>query len=549
MLENLERFSLLRRILLGLLVTAFVSAATGARAVERKHIYAVVVATNHSLDTDVSPLRFADDDGAKYFELFSALGAEVSLLTVLDPVAQRRFPAAAKAARVPYKRDVLATVRHLFEKMEKDKAQGIETHFVFIYSGHGNVGPNREGYINLQDAKFGRSELYGEILAPSPASFNHLILDACDSYYFVKKRGQKTDKTGDYRAVVRDFLRSEELRNYPNTGVILASSADSETHEWGRWEAGIFSHELRSALLGAGDVDGDGIVTYAEAAACVEAANAAIDVPKARLKVYHSPPAINVDTPLVDLNALSRTTKVRVEKTMTDRYHVEDARGVRVADFHFSNEQQMVVALVGKSPFFMRTDQKEASISGDAMEVRASELAFSEIAAANKGSLEQSFRRHLYQVPFGKGFYAGARSAFNQGEPMSAGFGEQDTMRDTGPSPVSPMEIAGWTTLSAGVLTGVASGLVYYSADMAYQDYKDADNQDDMDRHKETSEDRLTVSRFLLVGASALAVTGATLLIVDAVKKKRAKEKTSMPVQPVVAQVEGGLYLGVTGTW
>ena len=145
--------------------------------------------------------------------------------------------------------------------------------------------------------------------------------------------------------------------------MILATSNESETHEWSRWEAGIFSHELRSALLGGGDVNNDGKVTYAEAAACVEAANASIDVPKARLKVFYQEPAVNVEMPLMDLSSFGESSaKLVFPKEMAGQYHVEDARGVRIADVHFSVEQSLTLSLPGKAPFFVRTQNEETSI-------------------------------------------------------------------------------------------------------------------------------------------------------------------------------------------
>ena len=50
-------------------------------------------------------------------------------------------------------------------------------------------------------------------------------------------------------------------------GVVVATSSEAETHEWSRFDGGVFSHELRSGLLGSADLDGDGQVRYDEIAA------------------------------------------------------------------------------------------------------------------------------------------------------------------------------------------------------------------------------------------------------------------------------------------
>ena len=129
----------------------------------------------------------------------------------------------------------------------------------------------------------------------------------------------------------RRCARSSCLSFAAGSALILASSTSSETHEWSRWEAGIFSHELRSGLLGPADVNGDGVVTYDEAAAFVEAANAAIDVPKARLRVFFRPPPARKDLPLFDLAPLQGRPGLEVDPEHVGQYYIEDARGVRVA--------------------------------------------------------------------------------------------------------------------------------------------------------------------------------------------------------------------------
>jgi hypothetical protein len=507
--------------MLSIISVSVLGAASPART-DADQLYVVIVANNKSLDEDMTPLRFADDDGAKYFEMFRAAGAHTSLLTVLDPDAQTRFPAAAAAAIPPTRDALMDRVKTLFEEMASAKARGQKTHFVFVYSGHGNVGANREGYLNLIDTRFGRRELFQEILAKSPASYNHIVLDACHAYFMVNKKGEN-DKTGDYGALVRNFLSAEELGKYPNTGVILASSSESETHEWGRWESGIFSHELRSALLGAGDVNGDGKVTYAEAAACVEAANAGIDIPRARLKVFYQAPAVNVALPLMDLSAFSETTaKVVFPKVMAGKYHVEDARGVRIADFNYSAEQSLSMVLPGSAPFFVRTETEESSIEPSRTEILASNLTFKARASASKGSVERSFRKHLYTVPFGMGFYRGALAMLpEKGAPPP-----EPVLKDSA-APSRATKTWGWITLGSGLATGIGAAASYALARNSYDQYQNTDNKTDADAFQRDSEKRLLTTRVLLGVGSALTVTGATLLIVDAVRRKKSRSQSA----------------------
>ena len=91
----------------------------------------------------------------------------------------------------------------IFQAIEKDARTGTKTHFVFVYAGHGNIGPNQEGYLNLPDHRFRQTDLYEEVVSKSPATFNHLILDACHAYFVVNKSGGKPDKEGDYEAYIK----------------------------------------------------------------------------------------------------------------------------------------------------------------------------------------------------------------------------------------------------------------------------------------------------------------------------------------------------------
>jgi hypothetical protein len=521
--------------ILALLAGLAVQAATG-RVFAQAGVYAVIIANNQSLDADVPPLRFADDDAVKYYEMLKASGATVELLAVPDRDAQSRFPEAAAAAVLPNRKNLNDALDRVFGEINQDTARHIPTHFMFIYSGHGDIGPNREGYINLLDAKFYRSDLFHEVIAKSPATYNHVILDACRAYYMVNKRG-KSDKKGDYSKQVQGFLSAEELSRYPNTGVILAASSESETHEWGKWESGIFSHELRSALLGAADVNRDGVVTYDEAASCVEAANSSIEIPKARLKVYYRAPAAKVDVPLMDLAAFKTIPKITIPETMAGRYYVEDSIGVRIADFHFSSEQPITEALPGKAPFFLRTADKEADFTGAELSTLASTLTFKEILESSRGSVEQSFRKDLYKTAFGMGFYQGA-AAFRGTESPS----EPLPLTDKGSSKRDA--VLGWSLVGVGLAAGAASGITYYAANKAYDDYRAAPNATKASVYQDSAENRLLTSRILLGVGSAAVLAGVVFLVRDIA----AKQKRERRIQPAAARLkEGGVIVGVEG--
>lgn len=508
--------------------------------------YAIVIANNASLNDQLKPLRFADDDGAKYFELLRAAGAEVTLLAVLDEDAQHRYRGAAASAKPPNRKTLQRTLEKVFAQIELDQRAGVETHFFFVYSGHGHLGPNQEGMINLLDAPFSRSQLFREVIAPSPATYNHLILDACNAYFMVEKKGGTTeDRVGNFRAVIDDFLHSEELSSYPNTGVILAASSESETHEWGLWEAGIFSHELRSALLGAADINGDQQVTYQEAAACVDAANAAIRVPKARLRIYYRPPAIDIDQPLIDLNRLTAPSRLHFPKETAQRYYVEDSRGIRVLDFNFTPEQPLQIALLGEPPFFLRTKEREARIDAASEPVLASDLVFEDLCATCKGGIEMTFRRYLFAIPYGRGFYRGVNTLRTQHtfkQTPTAGTTPM-TDEDAPRRNLSKLALGGMTL---GVLTGISGGIIYYAANQSYKDYQNATTTPEVLAHKETTNRRLLAARIMIGTGAALALAGTVMMIRE---YGRQKKKDAPVVQADLGVGPTGFIAGVRGRW
>lgn len=522
-------------LLLGLLLAALSERADAAKGTRR---YAIVIGNNETLDEGTPRLSYAAQDAIRFFELFSAAGAHVALLADLDEAARNRFPAATKVARPPTRHQLLAALEAVFRQMEHDREAGRETDFYFVYSGHGDLGPNREGYVNLLDAKFSRSQLYREVIGPSPATHNHIVVDACRAYYLVQKRGTQTDKEGDFRKAARGFLATEDIASYPNTGVILAASSESETHEWGRWEAGIFSHELRSALFGAADVDGDGAITYQEAAAFVEAANAAIAVPRARLRVFYWPPAAQPNLPLLEVAAFAGTPILEVDAEHAERFSIEDARGVRLADFHPSREQATRLSLVGQEPFFLRTGTREATIEGPSR-IRAGELSFSTLSERPRGSVDETFRRDLFQIPFGLRFYRQILAERDNDEWRLHSEAKMETER--------VRRAWGWGTIATGTALGLGAGLAYGLARTSYNDYQKATTDSQASELRATTEDRLLASRVLGGTALGLAVAGAILVFVNSHLPE--PEKGRIPFTATVVSTALGPSIGAAGSW
>ncbi len=396
------------------LVLALLAQAAAAPAATRT--YAIVVAENRSLDPAVPPLRFADDDGVRNFELLSLFADRAALFAVLDEDTARIHPDAARRAEVPERAAVMERLAAWNREMAADLARGDEPELFFVYAGHGDVDPTGMGYVALHDGKLTRADLFREVVAPSKARFVHLVIDACKSYFMVNARGGtwKDDRAaGAGDEVLAKFLAEEAgvaEGRYPRVGVIVATSGDQETHEWSRYRGGILSHELRSALLGAADVNGDGRVEYSEVRAFLAAANARVRNPEARLDVFAKAPELDRHRALVDLRRAREARFLHFAPPAHGLYHLEDDRGLRYADFNKEASSEFDLALDGRRAYFLRHDEAEEAelrVGLKPRKVAVAQLSFKPRALAARGALEQTFRRDLYQVPFGRGFYDG----------------------------------------------------------------------------------------------------------------------------------------------
>lgn len=385
-------------------VLASLAAAVAARAAEPT-AYALIVANNRSVDPDVAPLRYADDDGARYYEFFKPWAREVRLLAVLDDESHRLHREVARVAAPPTRTELLRALADLDAQMKADRDAGREPTLYFVFVGHGNVGPNREGYVSLLDGAFTRTDLFREVATPSQAAYLHLIVDACQSYFLVNARGA-LPKGESYAEAVKAYLADAELTRHPNVGVILSTARENESHEWSGFGAGVFSHQVRSALLGAADANGDGRIEYSELRAFVAAANLQVDDPRAKLEIEARPPALDRQRPIVDLASARFPRFVVVPPSASGRYSLEDDRGVRLADFHKALGGPLAMALPRNAPYFVRRSGAEARIeSSSPRVVDAAGLRWQIQAVAARGALHETFQRRLFEAPYGEAFY------------------------------------------------------------------------------------------------------------------------------------------------
>lgn len=395
-------------------------ATLSLQARDRVQLFALVIGHNGTSAPDQAPLRFADDDAVNLAVLLRELGADVELMTAPDRDTQALLPQMTRLAQRPSLPALLEAHRRLVERMyAARRANPDPVEFLIYYSGHGDVGPDGQGFLTLDGGKLTRHHLFETLLGKSPADFNHLVVDACQSEDFVLSRGRewKRDRAGAAHArSVREYLDEHHLGSFPNTGVILATSADQQTHEWKRYRGGVFSHELRSGLRGGADLNGDGRIEYSELGAFVSAANSGVRDPRARLDVVVRPPRVDERRPILRHEAIASRRVLYFPAGDGHHYVIEDGRGVRLADLRRSPEGPGYLRLPDGEVFVYRNAGHESGTAtteesridpGAIGVIRVAQLGFRDVDQASRGALDQAFRKGLFTVPFGAGYYSG----------------------------------------------------------------------------------------------------------------------------------------------
>lgn len=432
--------------LLTLLATTLAAADTPAPegpGPSRTALFALVIGVNRSHEARLPTLRYADDDAARYQDLFRMLGARTYLLARLDDNTRRLHPQAAAEALEPRRAELTGAVDRLRADVALARSRGVQAVAYVVYAGHGNVR-NGEGYVSLEDGPLTGRVLAEEVVGRLGADRVHLIVDACYSYFLAYSRGPG----GQRRPLPAGFSRAVELAQADNVGLLLSTSSARESHEWEAFQAGIFNHEVRSGLLGAADADGDGQVSYREIAAFVERANLAIPNDRFRPQVHARPPKDS--ELLVDLRpGLGR--RLEVDGALGAHYVLEDANGVRLAEFH--NAPGQSVRLLRPPPLgrvYLRRvgEEREYSLPAAPDVVRLADLGFEPPRVASRGAAHESFE-HIFSVPFDRDVVA----SYTYSVPTPPELLEAVTA----PSPVRP--VLGWGGVALGGAT-VGVGLV-----------------------------------------------------------------------------------------
>ena len=420
--------------------------------------FAIVIGNNRGEADQVAELRYADDDAVATHKLLREAGVDSVLLTTLDQDSRRLYPQ-LDGVRPPRRADLDDAFAAGLVRMHAAASRGAATELLLFYSGHGDVAGG-EGYVVLEDGRLTRTMLH-TLLARSPAVRNHVFVDACKSYFlaFDKGAGGRRETYGS------SFVADTVPARLTNTGFVLSTSSDRDSHEWERYQAGILSHELRSALRGAADVDGDGRITYAELGAFLATANESIPNPKYRPDFMVQPPGHDLRRDVLSWNASAAA--LHIQGAPVGHFYVETADGERLLDAHPELDQELALHVPAARPLFVRrNDETAESVVSDPEPVRVASLDAAPPSVERKGALHLAFEQ-LFALSFGQHNVAEFEGRLNLAK-MSAPVRESPTSRTraTIRAIAGPLAIA---AVAAGVALNIVSAQRYYAGQGASQ--------------------------------------------------------------------------------
>ncbi len=454
---------------------------------------AVVVGYNGARDADLQPLRYADDDAIRYAELLEHVADQTWLLTEVDDDSRRLYGHVDAMPPTRHNlRSVLETVR------KRVAAVGGDAIVWFVYTGHGNYAPDGTGYVFLADGRWTTRDLYRDVIIPLDPVPTILVVDACNAALLVRSRGPARRPARPSRLF---------LENFPHVGVVLSASGVGEVHEWGKYLSGVFSHEVRSGIVGPADIDADGRVTFPELAAFVAAANRDVDNPALRLRPYIRPPLAYPDLPVVDLSQSHFPLQLEAVAHRSGHGWVADERMVRYADFNVEAGRRFTLHLpdAGREWIVVQAGRQWVVEPGHVGHVSL-ELGTGRplTAMVARGPLGDYFERHLFATAYTQRF----ASDYFARRYVDSLVVEHPLRRPWYRS------TTGWVLFSVG-LTGLAAGTGLHVGAVRARD-RALDAQDAAARRAANAEvtryNRWSIASFA-VGGAALSAAVATFIL------------------------------------
>ncbi len=467
-----------------------------------KAVFAVIVGSNTSVDAELPPLKYADDDAARYVDLFRLLGARTYLLTRVDANTARLHAQAAAEALLPRRAELEKTLAQAAVDVAQARARGVETLFYFIYAGHGSVR-NGQGYITLEDARLTGADIAKQVVLRSTpirrTSSSTRATRTC-----LRIRVARAACAGPWRA-------SRRRKASPTTS---ASVSFSRAPRAARATSGKASRPASSATRCA-----PASTARPTPTATVRSATArwrrswrartwrSRTSASARRSTARPPKGGNA---LLDLR--QRTgRRIELGGEKSGHYIVEDARGVRIAETNVGagSKAQIVRGAPNGTEYVRRVDDdKEFVIPADRPVVSIDELTAEDPRVASRGAAHEAFNL-VFTLPFSIDDVAAYQ------EPAPVWIGPQSDA-DSGTSAKSGLparKIAGWSALGVGAV-GLGLG-VTFSVRAANENAASTpqDSQRGAAARNERIKDNNLAAALSYVGGGAFAVTGLVLLL------------------------------------
>lgn len=217
-------------------VAIAVAMAGTAHAQGDANRYAIVIGSNPG-GAGQATLRYAEADAKNFAALLRDIGGypprNIELLTRPSP------------------NDVRRALARVAEKIKNDTNAGRQSVLLFFYSGHA-----RARSLNLGDDEMALDGLRRALLE-LPSTLTLVILDACQSGAFSNVKG--AEPAADFSSNSVDRLGATGV------AVMASSSATELSQESTRLGSSYFTHYLIVGMRGAGDNNGDGVVSIDEA--------------------------------------------------------------------------------------------------------------------------------------------------------------------------------------------------------------------------------------------------------------------------------------------
>lgn len=390
-------------------------ALLAGQVLAQTHRYALLVGTNDG-GPGRATLRYAHDDADAMGEVLVTLGG-------VDP-------SRAHTLYDPTLPEVTAALARLGEDLAGDDGR---TEVVFYFSGHSDeegllLGGDVLPWKELRDAIEGLD-----------AEVRLAILDSCASGSLILAKGGV-----HVSPFVVDVGTQVEGSAY-----LTSSSADEVSQEGERVGGSYFTHALRTGLLGAADVTGDGRVTLTEAYAFARDETLAQTE-----RTQHGPQHANYDLQLegsgeLVLTDLSlRTASLVLGEGLAGRIVVRDEDGAVVAELEKGAGQETELGLPAgryRVSIVSRAEDTYGELDVDLDEgasslVSAEDVAFGprEATVARKGGPAEEVGRSGLRLPL---------------DPFRQGSGGVDTT------------VIGWLGARSPALDGFGWGTVGYAVD------------------------------------------------------------------------------------